>query len=419
MTTSIPARHQELLVRFDSHLESTGFARIRRAEHLGRVDEFLAYLREVDISPEAVTPQDLARYSRARLERYRRKHGQPPRSPSWYRRHSAGVRRFLALVQGRWPPAFTARTDRQRAVNAVLMEYERSLRERRALAAATIVCRMDQARRFMEHLGGSDLAAALSAITVGTVDRYITFRAGQGLARSTCRSLCNNLRGIARFLHETGRTPRDLSTAIVTPSSYRYEGLPSTISPDQIRTILSAAQKDQSRSGLRNYAILLLLSTYGLRAGEICQLRLDDIDWRGARLWINHTKTGARTCLPLLPKVGTALLNYLRRARPRCADRQIFIRTNAPRTSFVTRSAIYSLLRRYLTRVGIRLNGKRGPHIFRHARAASLLRAGVPLKAVGDLLGHRSASSTAVYLKLDDVRLRDVALALPLPEVTP
>jgi integrase/recombinase XerD len=419
MTISIPAQHQQLIAHFESHLTSVGFARIRRAEHLERVDEFLGYLREVEISPEAVTPQDLTRYMRARLERHRRKHGRIPKSPSWHQRHSAGVHRFLALVQGRWPPAFTASTDRERQVNAVLMEYERSLRERRALAAATIVCRIDEARRFLEQLPRSDLAATLSALTVSRIDRYITSRAAQGLARSTCRGLCNNLRGFVRFLHETGRTSHDLSTAIITPSSYRYEGLPSTISPEQIRTILSAAEKDRSRSGLRNYAILLLLATYGLRAGEICKLRLDDIDWRGGRLWISHTKTDARTCLPLLPKVGTALLNYLRRARPRCADRQIFIRTNAPRTSFVTRSAIYSLLRRHLARVGIHLNGKRGPHVFRHARAASLLRAGVPLKAVGDLLGHRSASSTAVYLKLDDVRLRDVTLALPLPEVTP
>ena len=420
MTTRIPAEHQALLYRFESHLVATGFARIHLAAHLERVDTFLAYLREVQIAPEAVSPADLSRYLRAQLQRYRRKHGRSPKSPaSWHHRQSGGVHRFLALVQGRWPPAFVATNEHDHTINAVLIEYECFLRERRALAASTIVGRMDEARRFLRQLPDGDLASALSRISVGTIDQYIKARTATGMARSTCRALCNNLRSILRFLHSTGRISRDLASAIITPSTYRHEGLPSTISSEQIRMVLASARKDHSPRGIRTYAVLLLLATYGLRAGEICKLRLDDIDWNAERLWIRHSKTGAQSCLPLLPIVGTALLNYLRRARPQCKDREIFIRMRAPRTALFTNTGINSLLRRHLARVGIRLNGKRGPHVFRHARAASLLRAGVPLKTVGDLLGHRSASSTAVYLKLDDQRLRDVALSLPIPEVTP
>jgi len=102
-----------------------------------------------------------------------------------------------------------------------------------------------------------------------------------------------------------------------------------------------------------------LLATYGLRAGEVCKLSLDDIDWRTGRLWIPHVKTGARTCLPLLPSVGHALLNYLRQGRPACKDREAFVRMNAPRTALVTNTGIHSLLRRHMSRVGVRLNGKR------------------------------------------------------------
>jgi len=106
-------------------------------------------------------------------------------------------------------------------------------------------------------------------------------------------------------------------------------------------------------------------------------------------------------------------------ARPRCKDPEVFIRLSGPRGAFSANTALYSMLRRQMARLGIRLTGKRGSHVFRHARAATLLRAGVPLKTIGDLLGHRSASSTAVYLKLDDQELRNVALPLPLPEVSP
>jgi integrase/recombinase XerD len=124
--------------------------------------------------------------------------------------------------------------------------------------------------------------------------------------------------------------------------------------------------------GYRDYAILLLLSTYGLRDGEIKRLRLEDIDWRAETLHIRHSKTGASSRLPLLGEVGEALLDYLRHGRPRTAAREIFIRTRAP---YRPLSAVYSEIRRRLTDAGVKPPGKCGPHTFRHARAVSLLRA--------------------------------------------
>lgn len=416
---NIPDDDQALLSRFASHLVDTGFRRLQVAHHLERVEAFLAYLRQVAVSPESVTPDHLSRYLRAQLQRYRRKHGRSPRNlTSWHHGQSGGVHRLLALVQERWPPQFVATNEHERAINAVLLEYERALRDQRLLASATIVQRLDEGRRFLNHIPAHVLSVGLAAVSATSVDRYIKERV-TGMARSTCRGLCINVRSLLQFLYATRRMPRNLAPSVITPSSYRYEGLPSTISAEQIRIILSAARKNRSPRGLRDYAILLLLATYGLRAGEICKLRLDDIDWRAERLWIRHVKTGARSCLPLLPGVGQALLTYLRNVRPPCKDREVFIRMHAPRSALLTHTGINSLLRRHLARLGIRLNGKRGPHVFRHARAASLLTAGVPLKTVGDVLGHRSACATAVYLKLDDRQLRDVALSLPIPEVSP
>lgn len=420
MSSSIPADDQAILSAFESHLASAGFTRVRAAQHLETAEAFLGYLRNVGVAVAAATPEHLSRYLRTRLQGYRRRHRRSPHDTrSWRQREGAGIRRLLAHVQGRWPPEAVAANETESAVNFVLKDYERALRDERVLASATIVHRLDTARRFLRHVSGRDLTAALGQLSVTSIDQYIKRRAITGMARSTCRALCINLRSLLRFLGATSRMPHDLAPSVITPSSYRYEGLPSTISAEQIRAILAAARKDRSDTGIRDYAVLQLLAIYGLRAGEICQLRLDDIDWRGERLWIRHAKTGGRTCLPLLPQVGEALLSYLRQVRPACPDREVFIRMHAPRRAFLARTAIYSLLRRHLAGVGIRLNGKRGPHIFRHARAASLLMTGVPLKTVGDLLGHRSAAATAVYLKIDDSRLREVALSLPVPEVSP
>jgi len=414
-----PFEDSLLLSRFEQHLIGAGFTRPTIARHLDCTEKFQCYLRQADVASEAATPKHVSQHLHAQLQSYRRKHRCSPDSLfTWRHLHGAGIRRFLAFVQGRWPPPSMAVDKRGREVEVMLAAYEQLMRERRALAATTIVGHLAEARRFFEWLPGPRPSKALSKLTIGDVDRYIKSRSA-GITRATVKLRCNNTRCLLRFLHGTGRIPRDLAASLMGPTLYRFEGIPSTIRPEQIDAILAGARKDRSAAGVRDYAILLLLATYGLRAGEVCRLQLGDIDWRGEQLWIRHSKTGARSCLPLLRSVGQAILDYVRRARPPSKAREVFLRLNAPRGAFMTNTALYCLLRRHMTRTGLRLNGKRGPHVFRHARAASLLRAGVPLKTIGDLLGHRSVSSTAEYLKLDDQELRNVALPLPLPEVSP
>ena len=140
--------------------------------------------------------------------------------------------------------------------------------------------------------------------------------------------------------------------------------------------------------GLRDHAILQLLATYGLRSSEVRNLRLEDIDWRAESIRIRHTKTRACSFLPLMEPVGEAVLAYLRSGRPATDAREIFIRTRAPYRKL---GMLASAVRRRLRDAGVEPPGKSGPHIFRHARAVEMLRASVPQKVIGDLLGHRSA----------------------------
>ncbi len=162
--------------------------------------------------------------------------------------------------------------------------------------------------------------------------------------------------------------------------------------------------------GLRDHAILQLLATYGLRSSEVRNLRLDDIDWRAESIRVRHTKTRACSLLPLMEPVGEAVLAYLRSGRPETDAREIFIRTRAPYRKL---GILASAVRRRLRDAGVEPPGKSGPHIFRHARAVEMLRASVPQKVIGDLLGHRSAEATAPYLKLATEDLRAIALDVP------
>ncbi len=199
---------------------------------------------------------------------------------------------------------------------------------------------------------------------------------------------------------------------------YTYDGIPSALSPQDVHNVLVVTRQDRTTAGLRDYAILMLLATYGLRAGEIASLRLDDIDWRKDTLHVRHSKTGVSSNLPLMREPGDALLKYLKGGRPSCAALEVFLRLRAPHRPFVNGSSLYYVARSRLNAAGIMPPGKKGPHAFRHARAVSLLRATVSLKAIGDILGHRSTLSTGAYLKLATEDLRAVALDVPT-EVSP
>jgi integrase len=195
---------------------------------------------------------------------------------------------------------------------------------------------------------------------------------------------------------------------------YAYEDVPSILDRSQIDLVLKATGRDRSPRGLRDHAILQMLAIYGLREGEICNLRLDDIDWRAESLRIRHTKTNACSYMPLLTLVGDAVLDYLRLGRPQVESREVFIRSCAPYTRMKN---LYGMVDRRLAAAGVIPEGKRGPHVFRHARAVELLRASVPQKIIGDVLGHRSTESTNAYLKLATEDLRAVALDVPGSEV--
>jgi integrase/recombinase XerD len=178
------------------------------------------------------------------------------------------------------------------------------------------------------------------------------------------------------------------------------------------------AQQDHTARGQRDYAILMLLARYGIRAGEVTRLRLDDVDWRKEVIRIRHTKTGVTSYLPLLPEVGEAILRYLQKSRPKTHFREIFLRTRAPYRPFESGSSLYTPIRRRIDAAGVPEEGKRGPHAFRHARAVSMIRASASLKEIGDVLGHRASDSALVYLKLATDDLRAIALEIPA-EVKP
>ncbi len=372
---------------------------------------FLAYLAARKIALEAVTPADVTNYLRLAVRQFRKRHGRAP-ARYWVGIPRSGIHALLKLALKRWPPEPAATDAGERLCREVCVQYQTWLREDRGLAMASVDALLWEARNFCAWLIKHS-NASFADLTVRDLDIYMDMRA-RGLTRKSLKDVAERLRSLLRHLHRTGRIAADLSQHVIAPLLYAYEGIPSALSTDQISTVLEFARKDRSPIGLRDHAILQLLAVYGLRAGEIIRLRLEDVDWRGDVLHIRRSKTGDHSRLPLFETVGEALIDYLRHGRPETDVREIFVRTRAP---YVPMVRIYSEVSGRIEAAGITLSGKRGPHIFRHARAVSLLRASVPRKLIGDVLGHRSTESTIPYLKLATEDLRAIALEIPGQEV--
>ncbi len=367
------------------------------------VRRFLRDLEQRGQTVESVSPADVESYiSTLGAER---RHG--PFSDGTRRIHRAAIRMLLRLVHGEWSPVVAPPTEHAIAARVTVMDFDAWMEDLRGLSPNTRRCRRAEAYRLIEWLHEQD--KPIGSVTVADLDAYIAWR-GASMRRTSIADMIANLRSLLRYLYGSGRLPFDLASAIKGPKIYAQEGIPSTLRPEDVQRALEALKQDQSPLGLRDYAIWMLLTTYGLRAGEIIALRLSDIDWRHERLQIRHTKTGAFSTLPLLREPADALFDYLRHGRPTTTDRAVFLRSQAPYRAL---STLHAIVTRRLAAVGVFPTGKHGAHLLRHSRAVSLLRGGVPLKVIGDVLGHRAERSTAPYLKLATEDLRSVALDLP------
>ena len=154
---------------------------------------------------------------------------------------------------------------------------------------------------------------------------FVAERRAVGLAKTTVRQTCGMLRVFLRYGHREGVLRQDLSGTVDWPQVYRLSDVPRSISWAEVGRVLDGVDR-RTPCGKRDYAILLLLISYGLRGREVAALTLDDIDWKRERLAIPERKAGHSTAFPLSTVVGAALVDYLRHARPDSLDRHVFFR---------------------------------------------------------------------------------------------
>lgn len=279
------------------------------------------------------------------------------------------------------------------------------LREERGLRESSILHHGHYLRLFEAYLEQIGLSS-LNDLTPAILSAFF-IKEGRRLSKSSVSGLCSSLRVFLRYIHREGWGETDLNGAIESPRKYQLSDLPRSISWEDVRKMLAVVDR-RTILGKRDYAILLLLVTYGLRSCEVAGLRLDDIDWKRERLLVSERKAGHNTAYPLSSVVGEAIVDYLKYGRPETSERHIFFRVLAPRVP-MTSSSISQRVTHYLHKAGIKTD-RPGSHTLRHTCVQRLVDAEFTFKAIGDYVGHASPSSTKIYTKVAVESLREVAL---------
>lgn len=289
------------------------------------------------------------------------------------------------------------------------IQYQKYLRKERGLSPVTGCRYWLILRRLLGERFG-DGRIRLKDLRPADVTRFL-------LQQPRCRTPKGaQLRGTAlrsflRFLFRKGKIDRDLSAAIPAVRSWRLVEVPKYLKPAEVQRLLTFCDRTSS-VGRRDYAVLLLLARFGLRAGEVVGLELGDLDWRAGEVTVRG-KGSVHDRLPLPPDVGKTLAAYLRSDRPPCATRRVFVRMRAPHRGFKGSSTVCTIVRRALQRAGL-TPPIMGAHLLRHSLATSLLRHGASLPEIGELLRHRSPNTTEIYAKVDLDALRVLVRPWPM-----
>jgi site-specific recombinase XerD len=286
-------------------------------------------------------------------------------------------------------------------------EFLRWMRAHRGAVETTLASYQLYVTNLVDFLGDDPQTYTAAGLRDFLAKRYRPY------GRRSIRMVLAAVRMFLRYLAVDGRCRSGLESALISPPSWSLQPLPQGLSADEVNRVLALCPA--TPIGIRDRAVVLLLIRLGLRAGDVAALRLTDLCFETATLRVCG-KGGREVRLPLSQEVGEALLDYLRRGRPRAESDYVFLRAVAPFQPFGRQRghAVSHIARAVLKRAGIQPPTP-GAHVFRHTAACQMLRADVSLEDIAAVLRHRSVETTALYAKVDLHMLEQVAQ--PWPEV--
>jgi integrase/recombinase XerD len=294
--------------------------------------------------------------------------------------------------------------------SGLIDQFEHFLIEMRGLAATTTAAHLVTVREFLNaHCGAT---RQVKELTIRDVERFIA-KKSKRLGRSSLQSIVGSLRVFLRYCYDHKLLTVRLDE-IDRPRKYRDERPPRAIPWDLAQALLKSISR-RTRMGCRDHAMLYLMTHYGLRTGEVCDLKLEDVDFPKRVLRVTQSKTHQILALPLTEQAARILKRYIEFGRPRTTLPFLFLSVLAPLRP-VYRTSVAAIFQRRVKDAGLPL-AEYSPYCLRHGFAMRLLGRGVGMKAIGDLLGHRNLDSTSAYLRINTEAMRDVALPVPRDRV--
>lgn len=366
-------------------------------EHLCLFANLNAWLAGNDVALCDLDEHALERFAKRHLRRRRGSSGERP-----------ALLRLLGILRGAGvtPPA---RALAPTPARSLADSYRLFLREERGCADATVFNYARHIDRFLDLLFGAR-EVEFSRIRAREVTAFVQRNASEH-SRGHTKQAVTALRSFLRYLHYRGHLQSVLSSAVPNVAHWRMTALPRHLPAEAVQAVLDACERT-SAVGRRNFAILLLLARLGLRAGEIVALQIEDIDWNEARLTVRSKKGGGWARLPLPADAGEAIARYLEKGRPPCACRNVFVRAVAPHGPLSGSPVIAVMAMKAMRKAGVS-SPHTGAHVFRHSLASEMLRRGVSLQEIGQVLRHKDPETTAIYAKVDLGALRRLAVAWP------
>ena len=386
------------------YLSTTGYSRCVSAEYIGIVKHFCYWLDSRHTGPCEVDESKIAEFL-THLASCRC----PVPGRGSHRSRRAALNHFLAVLRqlGLAPPPSPQTAS---PYDNVLQTFRKHLTKVRGTTENTALLYSRRLKPFLQGIyrGGR---FAFREITARHVEASVAHKATTYKPK-TVKSYCTSLRAFFRFLRLTGETELSLEHAVPTVPDWKLSTIPRYLREEQLAVFLSSFR--ETPVGLRDRAMALLMATVGLRASEVANLKIDDIDWRKSSMRLDKTKSCRSEYLPLVSTAGKALVAYLQR-RPPSAERHVFVTHITP----VGRPLTSSAVRRAMQKAFMRCfpgEPSRGPHVLRHTLATSMLEKGATFKEIADILRHKNIETTAIYAKVDIQGLKHAVL--PWPEVT-
>ena len=390
------------LFGFSACLATQGYSRVTYSSRMSQARHFAEWALQMRVPTDSIDDHLIEQFARhdcqcgIKTKRGKRVEG----SGSKDRRR--GARAFVAFLREEGLIPVAVATDVP--ADPRVADFASWLRRERGATSETI-------RRYQQELGRwlTQLGSAPQKFTATAV-RSIVLDQGEDRSRSSVRMTITVLRAFLRFMIGEGLCAPSLLLAVPSGVRRRLSTVPKTIPSSTIEEIVASCGTGTAVE-VRDRAIILLLARMALRAGDIWQLHLRDIDWRASRLRL-HGKSRRGVFMPLPQDVGDALLAYIEDARPVVASDRVFLRVQAPFTPFRSSAEIAGIVSRVLSRGGF-VGLPTGAHVFRHSLASTWLRGGAELDQIGAALRHASRDTTAIYAKVDVDMLGAVAQPWP------